>query len=332
MSTSSTNTKINKFIRYARKKWKTSNRSELEEQLKVGRIKRRVKRYTRSKSKGGSKIYSKEAVDIWRNGILKEGRGTVSRADLHDFGYLIGSDLLTPKAKKYLIKNIIRRLGLTKDSAEKHGVQKGDKKRTAVAATLNKFANRGFTGFSVRHGGNKFTYQPKHYLKVAQLIKEAEIDVVFFDSESGRNGSFSPKNNVIRILSGRSELARQSTVIHEATHAIQDLHNLPGTVDEWEVGAHIAQGMSLAYAAGIDSLGGSDPDKKSSSERRLGSAEFVSMVSEIVSTGKLVEVPSLILDDAKKVLAKHGYKDKIGVKVKQDVFDKGNFIDLWLNL
>ena len=333
MSNSAETAKINKFIHYAKRKWKTEDRDDLVSKLKVGRIRKRVQRYTRKGSKGGRRIYSKEVVDIWKNGILKEGEGKISKKDLNDFGYLIGSKFLTLKGKQYLVRNVVRRLGLSKNASQQQGAKKGDKQRNAVVSTLRRFAGRGFTGFAIRHGGSKFVYKPQHYLKIAELVQAGSIDVVYYSANDGKNGSFSPNNNLIRVRDGRSGLAEASTLIHEATHAIQDLNNLAGTIGEWETAAHVAQGMTLAYAKGINALGDYDkPNKKTGSEKRLGSVSFVAMIQEIVSTGKLTDVPSIILDDARKILAKHGYKDKVHKKVNQNVFDKNNFVDLWLNL
>ena len=169
MANASETAKIGKFITHAKRKWKTKNRSELIDKMKTERTKALVKKFTRKKSKAGSGIQGKEVVRLWKNGILKKGKGKVSNKDLNDFGYLIGSDLLTNKGKEYLIKNVIRRLGLATKKTDQNGASQGDKKREYFSNKIAKFATRGFSGFAVDHGGTKRNRKPRRaYFQLPQ--------------------------------------------------------------------------------------------------------------------------------------------------------------------
>jgi hypothetical protein len=98
--------------------------------------------------------------------------------------------------------------------------------------------------------GTKLSYKPLYYQGVSNLIEDGDI-YVFRMHASGLNktaglgsGSYARKSNELRIYSGLSTKAFTEMVIHESTHAIQDLMDIRSQVKFVEADAYVAHAVT----------------------------------------------------------------------------------------
>lgn len=117
----------------------------------------------------------------------------------------------------------------------------------------------------------KFKFGPNHYKPadygyIAQLVRDDDIDVFTYryDEDTGFSKSYGLYSSgeddlfVADLRGSRTTIQRWSTIIHEATHAIQDKQNKSILVRTAEAGAHIAQAVMLMTmdAGGVKDLYG----------------------------------------------------------------------------
>jgi hypothetical protein len=127
-----------------------------------------------------------------------------------------------------------------------------------IARVLEDTNHTRFINFSF--GDND--YVTTDYAYIAQKVLNGDIDVYTYsyseDTSSPKHGvynSLADELYIADLLDSRTELQRYSTIIHEATHAIQDKQNKSLLVRQAEAAAHIAQAiMLLQVGAGSTKL------------------------------------------------------------------------------
>ena len=179
----------------------------------------------------GEKINAAEMAKIVKAAVNQKKVSATAKADLKlilSKGKL--TDLAKEKVKEFLRDN-------------KQLVGTGLKK---VVETIYGFANVEKIVF--RDPINGLHYEPKHYKYIAGLVSDNDIDVWQYTKEgSSALGSYvsSADNLFISVGQHKTDLQRQSTIVHEATHAIQDKTNVQITRWDAEAAAHIAQAVML---------------------------------------------------------------------------------------
>jgi len=101
------------------------------------------------------------------------------------------------------------------------------------------------------HYPNVAGYKPEYYRKIGLLIKEGTVPV-FVDEDAPKNAAayYQPKANRLCLAAGTAKLGtaeRWSTVVHEATHVIQDWKKWRVSLSEMEADAHFAQALFMHY-------------------------------------------------------------------------------------
>ncbi len=101
--------------------------------------------------------------------------------------------------------------------------------------------------------GTNLTYSPSQYQAVAQLVKDGKIKVVkVMDRglavKAGADAMYVPEGNAFFFFqhSGETDFfSHAPTIVHEATHAVQDWFDIPATVTTRyiETDAYIAQAV-----------------------------------------------------------------------------------------
>jgi hypothetical protein len=100
-----------------------------------------------------------------------------------------------------------------------------------------------------QHG--EVTYGPLHYVKVAERIEgkgKKRIKVFMVDADLGGGYIFELNEMLIKPLDSDGWKYWYSKIVHEATHAIQDINATSMTLLEAETAAFTAQGLYLDAA------------------------------------------------------------------------------------
>ncbi|WP_425617373.1 hypothetical protein NA78x_001048 [Anatilimnocola sp. NA78] len=185
--------------------------------------------------KAGKKINGSEMATIIRAALDKK---VVSANEKTDLRKILEHADLTDKARERVDEFLSRSFKLLKGAARKKVVQTiygaGNVKRICFRDPV--------------HGVH---YEPRHYEEIASLIADDDIDVWEYEVAEGYTGkkplgyyNSSDDNLFIRKVN-RTALQRQSTIVHEATHAIQDKSNVKLPRRDAEAAAHVAQAVML---------------------------------------------------------------------------------------
>ena len=94
------------------------------------------------------------------------------------------------------------------------------------------------------------TYAPIDYLTVRKLIemKEiicAEVRISELANLTRAEGVYSTSFNILTLYSGQTPIEREMTIVHEATHAIQDFRDAKGIATHFEADAFVAEAVVL---------------------------------------------------------------------------------------
>jgi hypothetical protein len=125
--------------------------------------------------------------------------------------------------------------------------------RERVAAVLENDDNVGRIVFA--SPGTQMFYQPNMYHAVARLIRDGEMAVYTFHCGSGAEAEALGERTGGRWRSGQNEIFvpeaelgsgpfRARTIVHEATHILQDFSNYHLRQDQYESDAYIAGAVS----------------------------------------------------------------------------------------
>lgn len=98
---------------------------------------------------------------------------------------------------------------------------------------------------------NVFGYKPRDYAEIGMLIGQGKIPVVLNEGKiEGAAAFYQLKANRLNLTSATAPLntpEHWATIVHEATHAIQDMKKWRMTLAEMEADAHFAQALFLHY-------------------------------------------------------------------------------------
>lgn len=139
---------------------------------------------------------------------------------------------------------------------------KGEEKEK-VAATVRKSKN--VSRIMFKDPLNGVHYEMRHYQEIAELISDDDIDVWEYSAinkKDGTKGMYMSNSDNFFIGKGLhgpegdpgAGEKRESTIIHEATHAIQDKTNVKLWRLDAEAAAHIAQAVMLLSIKADESL------------------------------------------------------------------------------
>lgn len=112
---------------------------------------------------------------------------------------------------------------------------------------VNALGNELISRIMFKSPGTKITYAPFDYQAVGQLIKNKEISV-FYSSTGGLSeyardrGSYRTSSNIMVLT---HIMGRRYTLIHEATHVIQDWMDVKSLIHHEEADAFIAEHIAL---------------------------------------------------------------------------------------
>lgn len=94
-------------------------------------------------------------------------------------------------------------------------------------------------------------YKPRDYAEIGALIAQGEIPVVLSEGAiAGAAAFYQLKANCLNLTAATAPLnlpEHWGTIVHEATHAIQDKKKWRMTLAEMEADAHFAQALFLHY-------------------------------------------------------------------------------------
>ena len=166
----------------------------------------------------------------------------VTRKERRDILLILKEAPMTTEAKSKL-----------KDFAYTRFAYLGPNESTSIAKIVGNTTYTQFINFTF--GEN--SYVPSDYAYIAKKIRDCEIDVYTYNySEDVSKETFGIYNSledelyVADLRGDRTPIQRSSTIIHEATHAIQDKQNKALQVQHAEAGAHIAQAIMLLTIGG----------------------------------------------------------------------------------
>ena len=157
---------------------------------------------------------------------------------------LIENDVFSDAARQHLIAR------LAKESGD--AVERGATRLTKGNADLNRF-NSAFEMRIVRSitfwsPGTLHWYRPLHYLAIRQLVESESITVWSMDTAGlsryvsfGFSGEYIHAANAFII--NRDRMTDKITLVHEATHAIQDWRDFVSDVKFLEADAYIAEAV-----------------------------------------------------------------------------------------
>lgn len=327
MSDAKEKSKVPDFIKQCETENRTTNLADLLDKVQSKPIDRYLKKFSKGTTGKASKkwIDLKEAQVIFECGIVGGLDDSVSKKELHDLKFVLGYRYTGPKAKRFLVKKVIARKNLRAEQRNK--VRNDPAFRSTVLAVLKSPKSHHPGGFSVRHAGGRFVYKSDHYWKISQLIGAGDIDLISYDYagdtdvlRSRARGVHNSNKNHISI--NRSNRFWKSTLVHEATHAIQDWYNIDGKVGDWEVAAHLAQAVRI-----IKVSGGTSQLAKAS--KRLAQDPLRKTATAIVKSSGVYDVCK---DDQAAILTvirEGGYGGKVDKNREQSIFDASNFIEFW---
>jgi hypothetical protein len=102
-------------------------------------------------------------------------------------------------------------------------------------------------------------YKPSHYAEIGALIAQGKIPVVLKEGAiAGAAAFYELEANrlcLTKVTEPLNTPEHWSTIVHEATHAIQDKKKWKMTLAEMEADAHFAQALFLHYKGGHLSSG-----------------------------------------------------------------------------
>ncbi len=102
-------------------------------------------------------------------------------------------------------------------------------------------------------------YKPELYAEIGRKIYRGDIKVVLAEGNiDGAKAFYDLKQNRLNLTNATKALntpAHWSTVVHEATHMIQDMKKWRMTLAEMEADAHFAQALFLYYKGSSLSTG-----------------------------------------------------------------------------
>ena len=201
---------------------------------------------TQSSSRSGATITLSEVRKIFNVALDKENSGFKVSASEKDDLVKILTEVLHQDAKMSpTMKNEIRvKLSKLDEKVNYKRLSKRESKKYVEVLKGGYIRGIDF-GINNRH------YAPSFYPRVARLIEHGNIELwgyyaasneeVFTDSPLGL---YQSGKNVLSVQLNRQKLG-YSTLVHEATHAIQDMWDMKADVYEVESAAHIAQGIFL---------------------------------------------------------------------------------------
>ncbi len=102
-------------------------------------------------------------------------------------------------------------------------------------------------------------YDPEDYAEIGRKISRGDIKVVLADGAiAGAKAYYESSANCLNLTKATESLntpEHWSTIVHEATHMIQDMHKWRITLVEMEADAHFAQALFLYYKGSSLSTG-----------------------------------------------------------------------------
>lgn len=168
----------------------------------------------------------------------------VTRRERRDLQKILNFAILSSKAESKLNEFCARRLRYARGN-----------QRSAVANIIAHSDSVRYIDFEI----DGIRYVPSDYAYIAKKVANDDIDVYLFNYQEDRDvqgkvfglyNSLEDELYVADLQGERSAVQRRSTIIHEATHAIQDKKNTGLKVREAEAAAHIAQAIMLITVAG----------------------------------------------------------------------------------
>lgn len=102
------------------------------------------------------------------------------------------------------------------------------------------------------HLPNIAGYKPEYYADIGRRIAKGEIEVVLAQGSIEGAKAFyeidgTPRLNLTEATRDLNTPEHWSTIVHEATHMIQDMKRWRMTLQEMEADAHFAQALFLYY-------------------------------------------------------------------------------------
>jgi hypothetical protein len=184
----------------------------------------------------GSQINAKEMANIIRAALDKK---RISPQEKRDLKKILLHGNLTDKAREKVNEFLSRDIKYLRGNARKRVVEtiygSGNVKRICFRDPIN-----------------GLHYEPRHFEQIASLVSSDDIDVWEYtvsDEYEGKKplGYYVSSDDNLFISKGRhaNNTQRNSTIVHEATHAIQDKTNVQLTRWDAEAAAHIAQAIML---------------------------------------------------------------------------------------
>jgi hypothetical protein len=160
------------------------------------------------------------------------------------------------------------------------------------------------------HFPNIAGYKPEHYRRMGALIREGTLPV-FIDEGAipGATAFYQAQANRLNLTPDTAPLntlEHWSTVVHEATHMIQDWKKWRITLSEMEADAHFAQALFMHYKGA--SFGG-------------GLLLVFASAAKAFAAGDKKEFKKLIGEMYQRVNEKYQYKsgyENMFTKIKQD--------------
>ena len=318
--------KVNAFINRCKRDHATTTLQALLEKVRGEKIRKYLQRFSQmSTSRAANQwIDRKEAQVIYQVGVLGGLDDTVTKSELRDLRVIVGYSWTGPKACRYLVEEVLKRKNMRAE--QRNRVRNDSAFVEAVVGILQSKTSHPPKGFSVTHDGSRHEYTAEQYLEIAGWVRDGSITLLSYDYDGEQDalkrqsrGVHMSNKNWLAI--NRKNKYWKSTVVHEATHAIQDWHNVDGTVGDWEVAAHLAQAVRVIQAGGARHL------QKASS--RLGKEALASTAQAIVSAKSTYHVSAVEQQAILKVIREGGYGKRVDEKRSQSIFNVDNFLEFW---